>query len=136
MMALTIGTLAPLHRSPLQQSTSHLVIFTEGFLFLQFWMQTDELALTIGASAPLHRSPLQQSSSHLVIFTEGLSCVQFFALHADDLAHPLAKSSEFGSPEMISPFTSCLAQRSQPSGQITGILLSWQSSQLLTEKHW
>ena len=44
MMALTIGTLAPLHRSPLQQSTSHLVIFTEGFLFWQFGMQTDELA--------------------------------------------------------------------------------------------
>ena len=47
------------------------------------------MALSIGASAPLHRSPLQQSSSHLVMFTEGLSCVQFFALHADDLAHPL-----------------------------------------------
>ena len=30
MMALTIDTLAPLHRSPLQQSIRHLMIFTEG----------------------------------------------------------------------------------------------------------
>ena len=85
------------------------------------------MALSIGASAPLHRSPLQQSTSHLVMFTERLFCVQFFALQSDDLTHPLAKSSEFGSPEMISPFISSLEQRFQPSGQITGIILSWQS---------
>ena len=29
MMALTIGTLAPLHRSPLQQSSLHFVIFND-----------------------------------------------------------------------------------------------------------
>ena len=44
MMALTVGTLAPLHRSPLQQSISHLVIFTEGEVDLQFFaLQLDEL---------------------------------------------------------------------------------------------
>ena len=44
MMALTIGTLAPLHRSPLQQSISHLVIFTEGENDLQFFaLQSDDL---------------------------------------------------------------------------------------------
>ena len=46
MVALTIGTWAPLHRSPLQQSTSHFVIFTEGLVDLQFfepWLQSDEV---------------------------------------------------------------------------------------------
>ena len=55
MIALTIGTLAPLsaplsaalHRSPLQQSTSHLVIFVEGLGGLQFFeprLHSDEVA--------------------------------------------------------------------------------------------
>jgi len=44
-MALTIGTSAPLHRSFLQQSISHLMIFPEGTIFLQFFaLQSDELA--------------------------------------------------------------------------------------------
>ena len=43
-MALAIGTWAPLHRSPSQQSISHLVIFTEGEIDLQFFApQLDEL---------------------------------------------------------------------------------------------
>ena len=55
MMALTIGTLAPfsaslsspLHRSPLQQLTSHLVIFVEASVGLQFngpRLHSDEVA--------------------------------------------------------------------------------------------
>ena len=45
MITLTIGTWAPLHRSPLQQLISHLVIFTEGLFNLQFFaLQSDELA--------------------------------------------------------------------------------------------
>ena len=44
MIALTIGTWAPLHRSPLQQLTSHLVIFAEGANFLQFFsLHLDEV---------------------------------------------------------------------------------------------
>ena len=45
MMALTIGTSAPLHRSFLQQSISHLMIFPEETIFLQFFaLQSDEVA--------------------------------------------------------------------------------------------
>ena len=45
MMALTIGTLAPLRRSFLQQSISHLMIFAEGTIFLQFFsLQSYEVA--------------------------------------------------------------------------------------------
>ena len=45
MIALTIGTWTPLHRSPLQQLISHLVIFTEGLIDLQmFTLQSNEVA--------------------------------------------------------------------------------------------
>ena len=45
MMALTIGTSAPLHRSPAQQSILHSMIFPEGTIFLQVvGLQSDEVA--------------------------------------------------------------------------------------------
>ena len=45
MMALTFGTLAPLHRSPLQQLISHLVTSTEGEIDLQLTaLQADEVS--------------------------------------------------------------------------------------------
>ena len=45
VMALTIGTSAPLHRSFVQQLISHVMIFPEGKIFLQFFaLQSDEVA--------------------------------------------------------------------------------------------
>ena len=65
MIALTIGTLAPL---------------------------SDPLSAPL--SAALHRSPLQQSTSHLVIFAERSVGLQFFEprLHSDEMVHPLRKN--------------------------------------------
>ena len=52
MIALTIGTWAPLHRSPLQQLTSHLVIFAEGANFLQFFsLHLDEVVHPLAKSS-------------------------------------------------------------------------------------
>ena len=69
MMALAIGTWAPLHRSPSQQSISHLVIFIEGEIDLQFFApQLDELvhplakASTDTAELSSFRSALPQRS--------------------------------------------------------------------------
>ena len=76
MMALTIGSLAPLsaplsaalHRSPLQQSTSHLVIFAEGSVGLQFFeprLHSDEMA-----------HPLRKNLSVFCGLSDFTSCVR------------------------------------------------------------
>ena len=69
MMALTIGTWAPLHRSPLQQLISHLVILTEGYIDLQFLeLQADEVVhpltkpSTVAAELSAFTSALPQRS--------------------------------------------------------------------------
>ena len=69
MMALTIGTWASLHRSPVQQSIPHFVIFTEGKMSA---LQSDEvihsLTKTSTAAAELSalKSALAQRSSLLM----------------------------------------------------------------------
>ena len=54
MIAPTVGTWAPLHRSPLQHSTSHLVIFPAGENFLQFFsLHSDEVAHPLTKTSPV-----------------------------------------------------------------------------------
>jgi len=50
-MALTIGTLAPLHMSPLQQLSSHLVIFVDGSVTKD--LQLSELQTSDRVEQPL-----------------------------------------------------------------------------------
>lgn len=75
MIAMTIGSWAPLlaplsaamHRSPLQQSTSHLVIFAEGSVGLQLFsprLHSDEVV-----------HPLTKSLAVLPELSEFTSCV-------------------------------------------------------------
>ena len=85
MIALTIGTWSPLHRSPLQHSTSHLVIFPAGENFLQFFsLHSDEVAhpLTKTCHAWALSFDISFATTVLTVQTGYLFCVVFAVIPA------------------------------------------------------
>ena len=85
MIALTICTFAPLHRSFLQHSISHLMIFPEGTIFLQFFsLQSDEVAHPLTKASvvtpEISAFCIHFSTTVLTVQTGYLFCTFFFAV--------------------------------------------------------